>query len=56
MVKRRLGVLRSRVDECGLKIVVTLVPSQENKSDILTIVRKKWLSGCQRSGNLREEY
>ena len=36
MVKRRLGVLRSLVDVCGLNIAVTLVPSHENKSDVLT--------------------
>ena len=56
MVKRRLGVFRSLVNECGLKIAVTLVPSQEIKSDVLNRVRKRWLCGCQRSGNLREEY
>ena len=56
MVKRRLGIPRSLVDECGLRIAVTLVPSQENKSDALMRVRKRWLSGRQRSGNLKEEY
>ena len=36
MVKRRLGVLRSLIDECGLKIAVTLLSSQENKSNVMT--------------------
>ena len=54
MVKRRLGVLRSLIGECGLRISVTLVKSEENKSDVLTRVRKRWVSGRQRSGNLKE--
>ena len=43
IVKRRLGVLRDLVDELCLKVTIVSVPSSENKADILTRVRKKWL-------------
>ena len=44
IVKRRLGVLRNLVDEFGLRVKISLVPTTRNKADILTRVSKKWLA------------
>ena len=43
IIKRRLGNLKELVTEFGLNIVVQLVPTEKNKADILTRVRKSWL-------------
>ncbi|GFN98851.1 Pol polyprotein [Plakobranchus ocellatus] len=43
LIKRRLGVFKSLVDELKLKIEVRHVASNENKADKLTRVRKNWL-------------
>ena len=45
LIKRRLGALGDLIREFGLKITITLVPSQKNKADILTRVKKAWLQG-----------
>lgn len=47
IVKRRLGILRELVDECGLKLCVVFVPSEKNKADSLTRVKKAWLRATQ---------
>lgn len=44
LIKRRLGVLKSLVEELGLRLDVKLVRSAENKADALTRVWKKWLA------------
>ncbi|XP_035828301.1 uncharacterized protein LOC101862068 [Aplysia californica] len=44
IVKRRLGILKSLINEFGLVLSVTLVPTRKNKADILTRVKKEWLS------------
>ena len=43
VIKRRLGALKTLVEELGLKVQVTLIPSGKNKADILTRVKKNWL-------------
>lgn len=43
LVKRRLGIFKSLVEELGLQVVVRLVKSEANKADGLTRIRKKWL-------------
>lgn len=39
LVKRRLGVLKSLVEELELRITVKIVKSAENKADEMTRVR-----------------
>ena len=43
LVKRRLGILKTLIQELGLTLTVKLVKSEENKADALTRVRKRWL-------------
>ena len=51
VVKRRLGVLKTLVEECGLNLNVSLVPSHINKADVLTRVRRRWLIEESDMGN-----
>ena len=44
IVKRRLGILRDLINEFGLKLSVTIVPTAKNKADALTRVKKVWLT------------
>ena len=43
LIRRRIGLVTSLVDECGLQLRVTLVPSESNKADALTRVPQRWL-------------
>lgn len=43
LVKRRLGILRELATEFGLTLQVVFVPSEKNKADVLTRVKKPWL-------------
>ncbi|CAE1318271.1 unnamed protein product [Acanthosepion pharaonis] len=43
IIMRRLGILREIIDEFNLKLSVTFVPSDRNKADALTRVKKSWL-------------
>ena len=43
LVKRRLGILKSLIQELGLQVSVRLVKSAENKADELTRIRKRWM-------------
>ena len=43
IVKRRLGILKSTVDELALVLKVIKVPTDNNKTNSLTRVRKVWL-------------
>ena len=43
IIKRRLGNLKDIIAEFGLDIVVSLVPTEKNKADALTRVKKNWL-------------
>ncbi|GFO30150.1 Pol polyprotein [Plakobranchus ocellatus] len=43
LIKRRLGVFKSLVDELKLEVEVRYVASNENKADKLTRVSKNWL-------------
>lgn len=43
LVKRRLGVLKNLVDELDILISIELVPSEKNKADKLTRVKKAWI-------------
>ena len=64
LIKRRLGTLKSLVNEFGLKLEVELVASQKNKADALTRVPNNWLkmiseevtenTCCVSSAELRE--
>ena len=43
LVKRRLGMLKSLIEELDLKLEVKLVASGQNKADSLTRVKARWL-------------
>ena len=43
LVKRRLGILKSLIQELGLQLSVRLVKSAANKADELTRIRKRWM-------------
>ena len=43
LVKRRLGIFKSMIQELDMNISVVLVKSGENKADSLTRVKKRWL-------------
>ena len=43
LVKRRLGIFKSIVQELNLKVSIELVPSSKNIADTLTRVPKAWL-------------
>lgn len=40
IIKRRLGILGELIDEFHLKLRVIYVPSEKNKADVLTRVKK----------------
>ncbi|KAG0727491.1 hypothetical protein GWK47_034553 [Chionoecetes opilio] len=42
-IRRRIGLVTSLVEECGLQVQVSLVPSESNKADALTRVPQRWL-------------
>ena len=44
LVKRRLGVLKDLIEDLQLGLMITLVPSEWSKVDVLTRVKKSWLS------------
>lgn len=44
LLRRRIGIVLSfLIEECGLRLTVTLVPSINNKEDSLTRVPQRWL-------------
>ena len=43
IIKRRLGTLKSLIEEFDIDISVVLVPTAKNKADVLTRIRKSWL-------------
>ena len=47
IIKQRLGNLRELVQEYRLHLQVSFVPSMRNKANILTRVKKSWLSVMQ---------
>ncbi|KAF2348572.1 Integrase catalytic core [Trinorchestia longiramus] len=56
LIKRRLGNLREMMIEFGLKIQISLVPTDKNKADVLTRVKKRWLCGLEVGGNDIDEH
>ena len=46
LVRRRLATLRALMDEVGFSLRVSLVPSKDNKADVMTRVKKEWLSAA----------
>ena len=44
LAKRRIGVLKDLIEDLQLGMAITLVPSERNKADLLTQVKKSWLS------------
>ncbi|XP_067930525.1 uncharacterized protein [Watersipora subatra] len=50
IIRRRLGIIGQLIDESGLTLMIKLVPSGENKLDVLTRVPKKWLQVVACSG------
>lgn len=44
LVKRRLGILKSLIEEFHLQVNITLVPTSKNLADVLTRVKKEWLT------------
>lgn len=47
LVKWRLGSHRELATECGLTLRVVFVPSEKNKADVLTRVKKRWLVAAE---------
>ncbi|KAK4319771.1 hypothetical protein Pmani_009323 [Petrolisthes manimaculis] len=43
LIRRRIDIILSLVNECGLALTVTLVPSIGNRADALTRVPQSWL-------------
>ena len=43
LIRRRVGIVLSLIEECELQLSVTLVPSSANKADSLTRVPQRWL-------------
>ena len=68
IVKRRLGILSELLSEYGIALRMTLVPSEKNKADVLTRVKRTWLKApeepeakgtrvcCAGALNLREDH
>ncbi|KAF2353137.1 Reverse transcriptase domain [Trinorchestia longiramus] len=56
LIKRRLGNLREMMIEFGLKIQISLMPTDKNKADVLTRVKKRWLCGLEVGGNDIDEH
>ena len=63
LVKRRIGVLKDLIEDLKLGLTITFVPSEQNKADVLTRVKKSWLSAgkegeetgvCTGASSLRE--
>ena len=50
LIKRRIGVLKDLVEELQFGLTITLVPSERNKADVLTRVKKSWLSAGKEGG------
>lgn len=46
IVKRRLGILKELVEVYDLNVCPVFVPSEKNKADVLTRVKKGWLKGA----------
>ena len=44
LVKRRLGIIRELVEEFNLVLRTTFVPTKKNRADVLTRVKKEWLT------------
>ena len=49
IVKRRLGIFRSLVEELGLNVEVMLVKSEKNKADKLTRLQAVWMERAKKS-------
>lgn len=47
LVRRRLGMLAELISAYELTVSILLVPSCQNKADVLTRVPKKWLRGAR---------
>ena len=47
LVKRRLGMLSELISGYELTLSISLVPSSQNKADVLTRVPKRWLKGVR---------
>ncbi|XP_064106974.1 uncharacterized protein LOC135215948 [Macrobrachium nipponense] len=43
LIRRRLGIVLSLIEECDLQLSITLVSSANNKADSLTRVPQRWL-------------
>ncbi|KAK4322347.1 hypothetical protein Pmani_006904 [Petrolisthes manimaculis] len=50
LIRRRIGLVTSLVEECGLQVQISLVPSENNKADALTRVPQRWLKTTAASG------
>lgn len=44
LIRRRLGTIRELIAEFQLELIVVFVPSEKNKADALTRVKKSWLA------------
>lgn len=54
IVKRRLGILQELMEVCSLKLTAVFVPSEKNKADGLTRVKRAWLGMPKEKGNETE--
>ena len=52
LIRRRIGIVASLVQEYSLKLSVVLVPSAENRADELTRVPQRWLRALAEGGSM----
>ena len=50
LIKRRIGVLKDLVEDLQFGLTITLVPLERNKAEVLTRVKKSWLSAGKEGG------
>ena len=52
LIRRRIGIVTSLVEEYALQMTVTLVPSSSNKADNLTRVPQRWLKAVSQPSSV----
>lgn len=47
IIQQRLRILKELINEFELNLHATLVPSQRNKANVLTRMKKNWMKGIR---------
>src|SRR5678816_2021419 len=45
LIKRRLATIKQLIEELGINLKLEFVPSEKNKADSISRIRRKWLIG-----------